>query len=430
MMKKNLILIFCVLLGLAWFSAVSDAVNNPKKVQEHLTKAAELEAQGIYVDAITEYEAALVYVPGDAEISLKMAESQLLTGNSRKFINICKSVAEADQKDTSAMDRLMKYYAEKDDGASAVRYLVEFTEKYPKNENARNWLVQLKGSYDELFCNYQELTSICNDSMVVCRDGKYGLADSLGAELLNTEYEEVYPYSEDDVALIRKDRAYIYIDRDAQTKLVPDTSYVRLGMMSSDRTWAVMNGKYGLLDENLQLLTEFTWDELTQISDSVGACKENGKWALIDKNGKTRTEYVYDDVIRDENGFCCGQKRIFVKQGEKYYLVDQKGSIVGEDTFDDARTFCAEGYAAVCKAGKWGFIDKKGKKVIDYQYEDAQSFQNGFAAVCIGGEWGYIDESNHLVIEPQFEIATPISKQGTAAVKRDEWTLIQLDIFR
>lgn len=69
-MKKNLILIFCVLLGLAWFTAISDAINNPKKAQEHLAKARELESQGIYVDAITEYEEALEYWPQDVEISL------------------------------------------------------------------------------------------------------------------------------------------------------------------------------------------------------------------------------------------------------------------------------------------------------------------------------------------------------------------------
>ncbi len=54
------------------------------------------------------------------------------------------------------MDRLMNYYVERNDEASAVRYLSEFTEEYPKNENALSWLVRLKGSYEELFFNYEE----------------------------------------------------------------------------------------------------------------------------------------------------------------------------------------------------------------------------------------------------------------------------------
>ncbi len=429
-MRRNLILVFCVLLGLSWFTAISEAVNNPKKVQEHLTRAAEMEAKGIYVDAVTEYESALSYQPDDVEISLKMAEAQLKTGNSKKFVNICKSVAESNQKDASAMNRLMEYYTEKNDEASAVKYLSEFTEEYPKNENAESWLVRLKGSYEELFLNYEEPGAIVNNSMVVSREGKYGLADGLGAELLETEYEEVHPYSEDDMALILRDGVYVYIDRDAQTRLVPDTSYRNLGMMSSGRTVAAVNGKYGLLDENLQPLTEFAWDELTQISDSAGACALNGKWALINKSGKARTDYVYEDVIRDEYGFCVGQKRIFVKENEIYHLVDKKGSPVGDLTFDDAHIFPEEGYAAVCKDGKWGFVDAKGKLMIEYQYEDAQSFSHGFAAVCVDGKWGYIDEYNHQIVEPKFDVVTPISEAGSASVKQGEWMLIQLELFR
>ena len=65
-------------------------------------------------------------------------------------------------------------------GASAVKYLSEFTEEHPKNENAVSWLVRLKGSYEELFLNYEEPGDIVHNSMVVSREGKYGLADGLG----------------------------------------------------------------------------------------------------------------------------------------------------------------------------------------------------------------------------------------------------------
>lgn len=428
-MKRNLILIFSLLLGLSWYTAISDAINNPKRVEEHLTRAAELEAQGIYVDAITEYEEALTYQPGDVEISLKMANAYLQTGNSKKFISICKSTAEANQGNTQALDSLMNYYIEEKNEASAVKYLSEFAEEYPQNENARKWLVQLKGSYKELYCNYEELSAIYGGSMVITQEGKYGLTDSLGNEILRAEYEEVHPFSEDGLALLYRDGKYIYIDRDGQTRLVADEAYDILGMMSSGRTVAGIDGKYGYLDDMLQPVTEFAWDNLTLISDSIGACQLNGKWALVNKNGKTKTEFIYEDVIVDENGFCSGQKCIFVKEEGKYHLVNKKGENVGELTFDSAHCFSKEGYAAVCEDGKWGFVNSKGELEITYCYEDAQSFSNGFAAVCIDGKWGYIDEGGYLVIEPQFEAATPISEAGTAAVKSEKWKLIQLNIF-
>lgn len=428
-MKRNLILFFCALLGLSWYTAISDAVNNPKRIAEHLAKAEELEEKGIYVDAITEYESALEYLPDDVEISLKMANAYLQTGNSKKFINICKNTAAANQEDSAAMDCLMDYYVEKNNESSAVKYLNEFTEEYPKNEAARKWLVQLKGSYRELYCNYEEFGTICNDSMIVRVGEKYGVTDSQGVEFLAAEYDEIHCFSEDDLALAAKDGKYFYVDRDGQTRLVADNVYTNLGMMSSGRTVAEKDGKYGYLNENLEPETDFLWDDLTLISDSVGACQLDGKWALINKNGRVKTEYLYEDVIRDENGFCSGQKRIFVKEGGKYHLVDKKGEAVGELIFENARCFSKEGYAAVCIDGKWGYINAKGKLEIECQYDDAKSFSNGYAAVYIDEKWGYIDEYNNLVIEPRFEIATPISEAGTAAVKQEKWKLIQMNIF-
>lgn len=429
-MKRNLILVFCVLLGLSWFMAISEAINNPKKVEEHLAKASELEEQGIYVDAITEYESALEYQPNDVGIVIRMANAYLQTGSSKKFVSLCKNAAESNQKDSSALNCLMNYYSEKNDDVSAVKYLNEFTEKYPDNETAQKWLIQFKGSYKELFCNYEELSRICNNSMVIKMEEKYGLADGMGTELLSPEYDEVHPFSADELALVLKDGAYIYVDKDEQTRLVADVSYKNLGMMSSDRTIAAVNGKYGYLDEELQPITEFSWDNLSLISDGIGAGQLNGKWALISKNGKVKTEYLYEDVIIDEDGFCSGQKRIFVKEQGKYHLIDKKGKSIGELEFDNARCFSKEGCAAVCKDGKWGFVNSEGDLIIGYQYEDAQSFHNGFAAVCKEGKWGYIDEDGNLVVEPQFELVTPISDIGTAAVKLDEWILIQLNIFR
>lgn len=429
-MKKNLIFVFCVLLGLAWFTAVSAAVNNPRKVEEHLAKASELEAQGIYVDAIAEYESALEYEPGSIEISLKMANAYLQMGSSKKFVNICKKTAEENQNDSTALEVLMNHYIEKNEQASAIKYLNDFTKKYPQNESAEQWLTQLKGSYDMLFCSYKELGAIYNGSMVVKEEELYGLADSRGQELLEAAYEETHPYSKDGLALVCKDGKYIYIDRDGQTRLVADDSYADLGMMSSDRTIAAVNGKYGYLDEKLLPVTEFMWDDLTLISDSVGACQLNGKWALVSKNGKVKTDYTYDDVMVDENKFCAGQKRIFVKEQGSWRMIDKKGESVGELTFEDAHCFSEEGYAAVCSNGSWGFVNVEGELVIEYQYEAAQSFHNGFAAVCVDGKWGYIDDGGNFVIEPQFEMAAPISEDGTASVKLEKWRLIQLDVFR
>lgn len=79
---------FAVLLGLSWYTAVSEAVNRPKQAKEHMKRAAELEEKEIYVDAAAEYEQALEYEPDNVETYIRMARAYLNSGNTNKFTEI------------------------------------------------------------------------------------------------------------------------------------------------------------------------------------------------------------------------------------------------------------------------------------------------------------------------------------------------------
>lgn len=177
---------------------------------------------------------------------------------------------------------------------------------------------------------------------------------------------------------------------------------------------------------------DYTLEQLEAQKDTlgIGTIKKD---AVADIT-KTKTDYIYDDVVMDENGICSNQKVFIVKEGESYHIVSSKGKNVGEETFDNAKAFTRDGYAAVEKNGKWGFVDAEGNLVIDCQYDDALSFTSGYAAVKQGDVWGYIDTENTMAIEPDFALATALSTEGTAAVKMvnedgEIWQLIQLSIF-
>lgn len=435
-MKKYVILLLIALLGLAWISAGSDMVNNPIKEKEHIEKAEELEEKGIYVDAVTEYESALEYEPDNEELCMKLAEANLKSGDSWEFISICEDMAEQYQENTKAMDTLMNYYVENHDEEKAVKYLNDFLKEYPDNKNAQEWFTQLEGSYEELNCRYEELSEIVHDSMVVSDEGVYGLADALGSEIISCKYRELYPFSEEGFALaLTEDGRWVYIDEEDQIRKAPDEDYENLGMYTKDGTVAQKDGKYGYLDEDMEPVGEFQWENLTGIKNGIGAGKKNGKWTLINKKGKEKGEDSYEDVIIDPYGFCSSQKRLFVKEDGTYHMIDTKGKAVGELTFDNARAFTEDGYAAVCKDGKWGFVNNNGELAIDYTYEDAESFQNGFAPISVDGKWGYINEEGNMVIQPEFLEVTHISEEGTAAVKTEQqgetvWTLLRLNLFQ
>jgi hypothetical protein len=49
--------------------------------------------------------------------------------------------------------------------------------------------------------------------------------------------------------------------------------------------------------------------------------------------------------------------------------------------------------AAVDVGGKWGYIDRTGKYVVNPQFDSADPFSEGLATVKLGSKWGYVDES-------------------------------------
>ena len=89
--------------------------------------------------------------------------------------------------------------------------------------------------------------------------------------------------------------------------------------------------------------------------------------------------------------------------------------------YDDLSLF-SEGYAAVCKNGKWGYIDKTGQEVIPCKYAWANTFHEGLASVRISFDsgYGFIDTTGREVIRHRREIEVPGEfSEGLVVVKNE-----------
>ena len=89
--------------------------------------------------------------------------------------------------------------------------------------------------------------------------------------------------------------------------------------------------------------------------------------------------------------------------------------------YDDLSLF-SEGYAAVCKKGKWGYIDKTGQEVIPCKYDWANPFHEGLASVRFSYDsgYGFIDTTGREVIRHRREIAVPGDfSEGLVVVKNE-----------
>ena len=91
--------------------------------------------------------------------------------------------------------------------------------------------------------------------------------------------------------------------------------------------------------------------------------------------------------------------------------------------FDGVWSF-NEGFAAVQKDGKWGYINTKGEQIVECKFDHAWYFHEGLAAVQKDGKWGYINTKGEQIVECKFDNGGDFN-EGFAVVKKDgKWGYI------
>ncbi len=67
--------------------------------------------------------------------------------------------------------------------------------------------------------------------------------------------------------------------------------------------------------------------------------------------------------------------------------------------YSDAAPF-SEGLAATEMNGKWGYVDRTGKTVVEPQFDYTYGFHGGLAMVLIDDKFGYINPKGEYIWKP------------------------------
>lgn len=104
---------------------------------------------------------------------------------------------------------------------------------------------------------------------------------------------------------------------------------------------------------------------------------------------------MYQDLVTKEGVVC-------LPNYGKYGFVDLNGRKVLDFQYDSAEDF-ENGLAKVKLKEKYGFINKKGEFVIGCKYDEVDTFINGLACVKYGGKYGMIDQKGKAVIDFKYD---------------------------
>ena len=86
--------------------------------------------------------------------------------------------------------------------------------------------------------------------------------------------------------------------------------------------------------------------------------------------------------------------------------------------FDGVGSF-NEGFAAVQKDGKWGYINTKGEQIVECKFDYVSDFKDGLAIVEKDDKYGCINTKGEQIVECKFDYVSDF-KDGLAIVEKDD----------
>lgn len=417
------------LLLISWIIAVN--LKSPAEKQiEFMRQAAELVSDGVYIRAVPLLEEAAGY---DTEYTLAV-EAELKRvylalidkpGFGRRYIGLLERQMSRRDAHPDFFIEAANYYLGLSRISEALATLrigiertgsAEVTAFYEDNRYA----------YDMNRTAFEYVSAIYGSTVQVRADGLWGIARSDGVELIPCEYEKLSTFS-GDRAIALKDGEIYAIDENNNRLALLHENAADFGNLSSDRVPLLIDGAWVRATGEFALGSA-VFEQIGMYSDGYAAARVNGRWGVVGLELDWLVPAEYDGIVMDELGRCCGQGAVFVRQDGIVRLI-VGGRFIGE-AFDDARPFSGEGFAAVMRNGRWGFIDIDGSVVIDFVFDDALSFGQHLAAVRIGELWGYVGIQGQIAIEPVFLDAKSFSNGSAPVLTQRGWQFISLIEFK
>lgn len=166
------------------------------------------------------------------------------------------------------------------------------------------------------------------------------------------------------------------------------------------------NEKYGYFDLTGKIIIKPQFAFASVFREDIALVKTlgyDGKWGYIDKKGKFIINAIYDNATIFNEGLAW-----VVSINNAPSVIDNKGKV--KFTLMEAENvkLFSNGMAAFSRADsistKWGFIDMRGKLIIDPQFREVGNFYDDICAVKnFEGKWGYINKTGKIIIKCQFD---------------------------
>ena len=200
-------------------------------------------------------------------------------------------------------------------------------------------------------CSVQWRPNLVYDAITVCENGKWGVIDYNGAEILPCRYRNPLCFSGGLAAVLSDDEeTYTYIDLNGNKVLGPyetpplqrlsnlpepetDPVVAEVSTQTLRRYYGLfftydmarcyMNGKFGVIDRSGKMIVPAQYDFIVPLTTGVaetitGTSYEDFKYGLIDTSGRVLVELAKDRIEATADGM------VILRSGNEFVVFDPK----------------------------------------------------------------------------------------------------------
>jgi hypothetical protein len=285
-----------------------------------------------------------------------------------------------------------------------------------------------------------------NGTAIIRKNGREGLVDVNGKIILQPVYNRVMVDNNFILANATVDSRKRWIILDSGGKKISAQNYELILPFNGNFFPAKNRGSWGALDTSGKEVIACSYDSLIDQHNNNIVVKFKGKYGIINVKEKwivtpqaNRLRLINDSLYFERNS-----KTTFIKNfsGDIVYFTDNRIELHSDhfveqlsngstwqvgldgrisDRLDSPeevqKVFSeSEGYRAILKNGRYGFVDDRGRLRIANRYEAAKEFKQGLAAIMIRGKWGFISKEDKIAIQPVYDDVSSFAN-GYASVK-------------
>ena len=299
-------------------------------------------------------------------------------------------------------------------------YLIAF--KNGKAGLLKNAKIILNHDYEEI--EYNKL----NELFAVQKSSKQGVVDINGKQITPIEYDSIL-FSGNNINAIKDGNLNIFDNKGNKKE---DNNYLTTIPTENAKYIITIdeNSKYGVKSSNGEVLIKNNYQYIEYAYNNFFIVTNNGKAGILNDEGKAEADFEYDIIqviehtntmqaikskenitdIFDENAkVSCSMKNAIIYIEDSYIkllsdvdriYVDNNGKVLS-----NKEIFTQNNLFASSKDGKWGFVDKDDKEIVEYKYDMVTEFNNsGYAGIKLNNLWGVIDNSANVIVEPSYKI--------------------------